>query len=157
MIRTNSEYSGALRRLLQDRDVIAAQRAQLEGLGLSPEEVACALEPAISFHQQLKEEVETYESMKRGDTGVIENLNHIGRILIGLRIAADMSQAELARRLEVSESVISRDERNEYQGISVERAQRIVDALRGRLRLQVEPEDRAVERFDAPVAAGARR
>lgn len=138
MIRTNNEYVDALGRLERDREVIAAQRAQLRASDLTPQEIERALHPSIAFYAQLKEEVETYERMKRGDFQVIENLNHIGRVLIGLRIAADMSQAILARRLGVSESMISRDERNEYQGISVERAQRIIDALNGRLKVSVE-------------------
>ena len=156
MIRTNGEYADALRRLERDRELIAAQRLELERLGLAADEVTRALQPAISFHQQLKEEVATYESMKRGDTRVIENLNHIGRILIGLRITADISQAELARRLDVSESVISRDERNEYQGISVERAQRIMEALRGRLMLRVEAEAPEERRDSEPAARAGR-
>jgi ribosome-binding protein aMBF1 (putative translation factor) len=150
MIRTNSEYVDALRRLEQDREVVAAQRTQLRAAGLSSTEVERALQPAMAFHYQLREEVETYERMKRRDFEVIENLNHIGRILIGLRIAADISQADLARRLGVSESMISRDERNEYHGISVERAQRIVEALKGRLTLSVEQDT-----SDTPAMAAA--
>lgn len=40
-----------------------------------------------------------------------------------------MSQKELADRLGVSEAQVSRDERNEYHGITVERVRRILDAL----------------------------
>jgi len=40
-----------------------------------------------------------------------------------------VTQRELAKRLEVSESQVSRDERNEYHGITVDRAQRVLDAL----------------------------
>lgn len=36
---------------------------------------------------------------------------------------------KLAARLSVSEAAVSRDERNEYHGITLERAQRILDAL----------------------------
>ena len=149
MIRTNAEYTDALRRMSEDRDFLSAQRDELQRLGLNPQEVERAMQPAIAFHEQLKEEVETYERMRRGDYRVIEDLNNIGRILIALRIAADVSQAELARRLNVSESIISRDERNEYHGISVERAQRIFNALRARLTLTVdqEPEREADEVF----------
>ena len=49
-----------------------------------------------------------------------------------------MSQRELAERLGVSESVISRDERNEYHGISVARAQNILESLEVRFRLELE-------------------
>jgi transcriptional regulator with XRE-family HTH domain len=44
----------------------------------------------------------------------------------------------LARRLGVHESQVSRDERNEYFGITLERAERILAALKVRLRTSVE-------------------
>ena len=40
-----------------------------------------------------------------------------------------MSQRQLAERLDVHESQVSRDERNEYHGVTVERASRILDAM----------------------------
>ncbi len=82
-----------------------------------------------AFHDQLKEEVEAYEKLCRGDFDPINNLTQIGRFLIGVRIARDLSQRDLAARLQVSESVVSRDERNEYHGVTVEKAQRILEAL----------------------------
>ncbi len=52
-----------------------------------------------------------------------------------------MTQRELARRLSVDEAMVSRDERNEYHGITVDRAKRMLDALGVRLvtRVEVEP------------------
>lgn len=64
------------------------------------------------------------------------SLSHLGRSLVALRIARNISQAELARRLKVSESQVSRDERNDYQGITVERAQRIIEALDAKIELR---------------------
>jgi len=48
-----------------------------------------------------------------------------------------MSQRELATKLEVHESQVSRDERNEYHGITVERAIRILEALGAKLQTTV--------------------
>lgn len=129
MIRSEQEYQKALERLEKDQAVMVEQRRQLEGLDLGPAEVARALQPLESFHEQLREEVEVYERMKRGDLGALRNLTSIGRWLIGVRIAKGLSQQELADRLSVAPSQISRDEGNEYHGISVERAQRILEAL----------------------------
>lgn len=129
MIRSEHEYREMLERLERDRDFLRAQRERLESMGLSAEEVARAMEPALSFHEQLKEEVDYYERIRRGDFQALVNLNGLGRMLIGMRIAQGLSQRELAARLGVSEAQISRDERNEYHGITLERAQRILDAL----------------------------
>lgn len=53
----------------------------------------------------------------------------LGQLLIAARIANGFSQTELANRLGVDVSQVSRDERNEYHGISVERADRVLAAL----------------------------
>jgi transcriptional regulator with XRE-family HTH domain len=50
-------------------------------------------------------------------------------MLIALRIALGLTQRQLAERLGVHESQVSRDERNEYHGVTVERASRLLDAL----------------------------
>ncbi len=98
------------------------------------------IDPMESFHLQLKEEVESYERLKRGEFEELENLRGFGHLLISLRIAQGMSQRELAKRLNVHESQVSRDERNEYFGITLERAVKILDALNVRLHTKVEIE-----------------
>lgn len=137
MIRTESEYQECLKRLAQDREFIAKQKQALIDSGLSGEQVMRALEPALSFHEQLVEEVSWYERVKRRDFGTIHNLTGLGQWLIAVRIANGITQAELAKRLSVSESQVSRDERNEYHGITLERAQRILDALGEQVNIQL--------------------
>lgn len=97
--------------------------------GFETEELDRLMQPLISFHNQLKEEVEAYERIKRGDLGAIFNLKSIGRWLIGARIALNLSQKEFAEKTGVSEAQVSRDEINEYHGITLDRAQKIIDAL----------------------------
>jgi DNA-binding XRE family transcriptional regulator len=96
------------------------------------------MEPLCSFPAQLKEEVAWYEDVRRRNFPAIRRLTQIGRLLIALRIANGLTQRELAERLGVSEAVVSRDERNEYHGITVERAQRLLDALHATVVTQVE-------------------
>ncbi len=138
MIRSEKEYREVVERLRKDKEVLALQKEKLEGLELSVEEVLRALEPMHSFHAQLEEEVEWYERVRRRDFGVIRDLNAVGTLLIALRITNDLSQKELADRLEVSEAQISRDERNEYHGITVGRAQRVLGAMGENLTFHVE-------------------
>ena len=110
----------------------------MAGLGLDEEELKRALDPLRSFHLQLEEEVQSYERLKRGDLGELHNLHGLGHTLVALRIARGLTQRELATRLGVHESQVSRDERNEYHGITVDRASRILDAMAVRLRSLVE-------------------
>jgi hypothetical protein len=138
MIRNESEYREAHRRIQQERERFAEHRRNLQAEKLTPEEVDRVLEPLMSFHLQLVEEVEAYERLKRGDVGELRNLHGFGRLLIGLRIALGLTQRDLAERLGIHESQVSRDERNDYHGVTVERASRILDAMGVSLRSSVE-------------------
>ena len=129
MIRTDTEYRRALQRLKEETETIRAQRDHLAGLGLSDDEVERAMQPMLAFHAQLEEEVDAYDKMKRGDLGPLQSLTAIGRWLVGARIARGLTQADLAERLGVDPSQVSRDERNDYRAVTVERAQRIMEAL----------------------------
>lgn len=144
MIRSEAEYQDALRRLSQDRDVAERQREAFVKAGFAPDEVERGMEPLLSFHAQLAEEIEWYENVRRRNFPIIRRLTQVGQLLIALRIAAGLTQRELAERLGVSESVVSRDERNEYHGITVERAQKVLDALHASISAQVD-EGPAVE------------
>jgi transcriptional regulator with XRE-family HTH domain len=68
-----------------------------------------------------------------GYRGCPSDFRGLGHLLVSLRIAKGISQRELARRLYIHESQVSRDERNEYFGITLERAIRVLDALNVRL------------------------
>jgi len=140
MIRNETEYQGASARLAEERNRLSEHRTRLKEAGLSDEEIKRVIDPMESFHLQLKEEVESYERLKRGEFEELDNLRGFGHLLISLRIAQGISQRELAKRLDVHESQISRDERNEYFGITLERAIRILDALNVRLHTTVEIE-----------------
>lgn len=129
MIRNDREYQEALRRLKTDQGFIVEQRRALEAVDLRPDEIERAMGPALSFHAQLVEEVAWYERVRRRDIEAIHSLTAIGRLLIAARIANGLTQQELAERLGVSPAQVSRDERNEYHGITVERAQLILDRL----------------------------
>jgi transcriptional regulator with XRE-family HTH domain len=129
MIRTEREYQKALEQLSRGKVHLETQKSQLAQAGLVGEELEHAMHPLLSFRAQLEEEVLAYENMKRGDLGTLERLDSIGRWLIGARIARGWSQRELAQRLSVSEAQVSRDERNEYHGVTVERAQRILEVM----------------------------
>ncbi|MBU6455155.1 MAG: helix-turn-helix domain-containing protein [Cyanobacteria bacterium REEB67] len=143
MIKTEPEYQECLKRLEEDRKVIRAQQEKLEEMKLSPEQVQIAMEPVLSFNAQLKEEVEWYERVKRRDFGVFNQLTEIGPLLVALRIANGMTQVELAKRLGVDVSQVSRDERNDYHGISIERAERVVEALGEELQISVSQKRRS--------------
>ena len=138
MIRNETEYQEASSRLSDERERYAAHEDKLRETGLNDAEIKRVVDPLRSFHLQLAEEVQSYERLKRREFAEIENLRGIGHLLISLRIALGLSQRDLANRLKVHESQVSRDEKNEYFGITLERAARILDAFNVRLHTKVE-------------------
>ncbi len=133
MICDEAGYQDAAKRLHEAHDRLEAQRQQLQDQGLDEAGVRRTLDPLRTFHRQLGEEVQSYERLKRGDVGELLNLHGLGRTLVSLRIAKGLTQRELAGLLGVHESQVSRDERNEYHGITVERASKILDAISVRM------------------------
>jgi DNA-directed RNA polymerase specialized sigma subunit len=133
MIRNEKEYKNAVRRMAEQEVRLNEQAAQLKQMKLSKDDIKRVLDPVRSFHEQIKEEVASYERLKRGEFDELQNLSGIGRLLIALRIAKGLTQRELAERLDVSETQVSRDERNEYHGITVDRANRILEVLEVKL------------------------
>lgn len=138
MIRNEHEYKEAVKRIREEQARMKKHRQRLKESGLPDKEVKRVMDPVESFHLQLKEEVDHYERLKRGEFEELDNFRGLGHLLISLRIAQGISQRELAKRLNVHETQVSRDERNEYFGITVERANKIIGALNARLKTTVE-------------------
>jgi hypothetical protein len=63
MLQTEREYRRTLGLLEQDAEYIRHQRKYLESIGIVGEQLEHAMQPALCFHEQLKEEVEIYEQM----------------------------------------------------------------------------------------------
>lgn len=159
MIRNETEYQQAVARIEAEHRRIAEHAAAWKKQGFTDEQVVKLREPLESFHRQFVEEVESYERLKRGQFSEFENLHGLGQVLIGVRIARGMTQRELASRLDVNETMVSRDERNEYHGVTVERAKRVLDALGVRLvtRVEVEPMDGWASRLKSQAPESAHR
>lgn len=141
MIKTESAYEKALERLVKDKEYIQQQREALEKIGLTLEQINHALQPSVTFYEQLKEEVIYYEKIRSGDFEPMINLNNIGKSLIAYRIYLGLSQQKLAERLNVSASQISRDERNEYYGATIERIREVMESMHMVARTQINPGD----------------
>lgn len=137
MIRNEQEYREAVERLSAEKERFNQHRQRLADEGLDTNEIKRVMDPMWSFHEQLQEEVQHYERLKRGDFQKLENLEGIGQLLVSLRIAQGISQRELAKRLDVHETQVSRDERNEYHAVTLNRAIRVLKALDVRLETRV--------------------
>lgn len=129
MIRSNSDYGNASVQCNKLHDRIADYRNELHGQGLSSEEIETVIGPMMSMYEQSQFDLACFDRIKGGDLSDFRDLRSLGMLLIAARIAKGQSKRDFAREVGVHESQVSRDERNEYQGISVERAAQLLDAL----------------------------
>jgi transcriptional regulator with XRE-family HTH domain len=131
MIRNDSEWREAQARLADMRDQAQRIRAELAQRGLAEDAIGIAVAPQESMVDDIAWEVNLYAHLKAGDIDAIPDYSphERGKALICLRIARGWTQHQLAKALGVSEAVVSRDERNEYHGISLEKYGKVLAAL----------------------------
>jgi ribosome-binding protein aMBF1 (putative translation factor) len=79
----------------------------------------------------LREELAEYDALRAGRVRQIElrALTELPEALIRARIAAGLSQKELARRLGMKEQQVQRYEATRYAGATLARVQAVADAL----------------------------
>jgi DNA-binding XRE family transcriptional regulator len=138
MIKNESAYQKAVEKLKQDKEFISKEKLRFKEMGLSNEQIEMAVQPLISFHEQLNEEVGYYERIKRGSFNPIHKFTDIGRTLIAYRIYLGMTQAQLAEKLGVSEAQVSRDERHEYYGATTDKIENVMMAMGMRATINIE-------------------
>jgi hypothetical protein len=80
MIRNDAEYREAAERLKAEAGRLAAQRRRLREAGLSAAEQKRVMDPMVSFHLQLKEEMAAYERLQRREFDEIEDLRGAGEV-----------------------------------------------------------------------------
>ena len=138
MIKNETAYKKALKALKADQEVIQVRKQQFLEKDLNEDQINYLQQPLISFNEQLKAEVEYYEKIKSGNFNSVPKLTDVGKLLIAYRIYLDMSQAELANKLGVSEAQVSRDERHEYYGASTEKIEKVKSAMGMRTKISIE-------------------
>lgn len=148
MIKTQREYERAQRTLAQWRASGEKLRASIEATGLSPEHVETCMAPHLTMQDQMQGELDWYDNARKGAIRPLPTLARIGLSLIALRLANGLTQRQLAERLGVNEAQVSKDEKNEYHGISVDRAQRIIDAMGGSVTVALTAERPATPELD---------
>lgn len=159
MIRNQREYEEAIREHTAAKDRLARLRASLEQQGYDESTIADLMDSELAFAAQLIDEISAYERVCKRQFETVP-LQGLGRLLINLRIANGLKQRDLAARLSVDPSIVSRDERNEYRGLTLDRAEKIIEALEEHVFLTVSPRpaqhwSRTFAEFNQHVLAGA--
>jgi ribosome-binding protein aMBF1 (putative translation factor) len=89
--------------------------------------------------EELQAQLAEYEALRSGKVRVLEleSLDELPEALIRARIAAGLTQKELARRLRLKEQQIQRYEATRYAGVSLDRIRAVSAALGVTIREQV--------------------
>jgi transcriptional regulator with XRE-family HTH domain len=92
--------------------------------------------------RRLQDELDDYGALKegRGEIGTAESVEDLPRLLIRARIAAGLTQADLAERLGLKEQQIQRYEATDYESASLSRLIEVAGVLRLRLSSFIEAE-----------------
>lgn len=138
ILHSDEELRNTRELLANCQDTLEAQREAFIEMGATPEQVERGLGPMRCFAGDLENQITGYEMMKRGEIQPASAFVSLGRQLIALRLARGWSQHELAAHLNTSEEEVVRDEVNEYHNVSPEKAQRVLDALGGKVEIRVE-------------------
>lgn len=80
---------------------------------------------------ELEQEIVEYDRLKSGQVTQfpIESLQDLPRVAIAARIAAGLTQKELAEKIGFQEQQIQRYEANNYQAVGFDRLQEVMSAL----------------------------
>jgi len=113
-------------------DAIARAEADGPRDGVHPRLHAAMIDGLRSQHDELRGELRAYDALREGKVKrrVLHSLAEIPGALIEGRIAARLTQRELADRLGVSEQHIQRYEQTLYSGANIERLQEVAAALK---------------------------
>lgn len=105
---------------------------------IHPRLAQAEVEALRSQLQELRDELRAYDDLRQHTSKLtITSFSELPTALIKARIAAGISQKELAQKIGVAEQQIQRYEANGYKGASLERVNEIINALKLRVHKDV--------------------
>ncbi len=135
MIANQRQYGITKAQLAQFEEALARQRESVPSPGVHPRIHQAMQDTMESEIEELRAQLERYEDLRSGRVAerTLTSLRELPVALIEGRIAAGLTQRQLAERLGVREQQVQRWEANSYAGVSIDRLQDIADALGVRL------------------------
>ncbi len=129
MPRRAREVANARAEMVRIQAEMDRQRETLLRHGLTPGQVDSLQSRSRDRLEQVRQQHAAAKAAMRGELSAEVPLDGLGRRLVELRMAAGLSQGQLARRLGVSDQQVSRDERRFYAGVGLAKAERVLSAL----------------------------
>ena len=131
-------------------------KARLLGGGADSRRAELELRAVSGEINRMAEELRDYEALRdgRAEVGTAKTLEELPVLLVRARIAAGLSQAELASRLGLQEQQIQRYESTRFEAASLARLQELAKALGVSTDLSVtSPAGRRSRQSNAPRAS----
>jgi DNA-binding transcriptional regulator YiaG len=131
VIGNQRQYGITKAQLAKFEEALEQQRASAPSPGVHPR-IHQAMQDALESEiVELRAQLQHYNDLRSGRVAsrTLTSLRELPVALIEGRIAARLTQRELAERLGVPEQQVQRWEANSYSGISVDRLQDIADAV----------------------------
>jgi HTH-type transcriptional regulator / antitoxin HipB len=130
MIQNERQYRITHTKLREFEQELAAINPQ--DPNLHPRQIVGWMNSLNLTIRQLKQEIVEYEQLKSGNrsTFILNSLSDLPTVLIEARIAAGMTQKDLAEKIGIQEQQIQRYEANHYSSTSFGRLRAIASALR---------------------------
>ncbi len=131
MIANERQYRITNAQLKRIEEGLAAHQTQEASPNVDPRIQQAMREAMASEAEALRAQLHHYEQLRDGHIGgrEITSLRELPAALIEARIAAHLTQRDLAQRTGVAEQQIQRWEANEYTGVNLDRLQSIADAI----------------------------
>ena len=131
MITNERQYRITKAELRRFEEALAAQAAAGPSPNVHPRIHQALMDATASERDELRAQLARYEDLRSGRVvqRTLHSLRELPVALIEARIAARLTQRELAERLGLPEQQVQRWEANEYASVGVDRLQTIADAL----------------------------
>ena len=131
MITNERQYRITKSEARKFEQAIAVARGREASPGVDPRIHQAMIESLESELEILRDDLDRYEALKTGKVKKrsVRSLRELPVLLIEGRIAAGLTQRQLAERLALPEQQIQRYESTMYSGVSLDRLQDVADAL----------------------------
>ena len=131
MITNERQVRIANVQLKRFEEALAAQAATGPSPDVHPRIHQAMMEATASERDELRAQLQRYDDLRSGRVAqrTLTSIRELPIALIEARIAARLTQRELAARLGVPDQQVQRWEANSYAGVGIDRLQEIADAL----------------------------
>jgi len=139
MITNQRQYAISQGELRRFEEALAEALSREPSPDVDPAIHRAMQQSLVSEIEELQGQIDRYEGLRDGKirNRVLRSLREVPYALVEARIAANLTQKDLAIRVGLAEQQIQRYESSAYTGVALERLQDLADALEVNLNLTI--------------------